>query len=360
MVEKPSNLVGRKRGFTLIELLVVIAIIAVLIALLLPAVQQAREAARRTQCRNNLKQMGLAFHNYHDVYNRFPNGITYVEGPNNPFFGNPKNANYDDPNIHVWPEALLPYLDQGNVYNQINFSQPCIAPMDFSPAGMSAPYAPILGTNQNATYAVVSAFICPTTPRSSNLISNLDYGGIFNSALTGAGILLKGGAMDYSATSAVEGHNTVLPALSGDSGSFRGVLSDEQTTGIKDITDGTSNTTLVMERAGAPQIWHKGKPYSGLSADGGTGTPGGTWNDPYLGANYLSGSTFDGATAGGAGGLCTINCSNERAVGFYSFHPGGTTALLCDGSVRFINENISNVTMVRLITMSGGQSVGDF
>ena len=331
----------------------VIAIIAVLIALLLPAVQQAREAARRTQCKNNLKQYGLAFHNYHDAYSQFPNGITYIEGPNNPFFGNPQNSPTDDPNIQVWTEALLPYLDQTNIYNQINFSQAILAPIDFSPAGITAPYAPILGTNQNATFYAVQAFICPSTPRTDNLVSNLDYGAIYNPALAGAGILIKGGANDYSATSSVEGNGTVLDSLSGETAN-RGVLSDEQTTGIKNITDGTSNTTMVMERAGAPQLYQRGKPVVG------TNTFGGTWNDPFIGANYLSGSTYDGVTAGGAGGLCTINCTNMRSVGFYAFHTGGATALLADGSVRFISENISYVTMARLVSMAGGQVVGPF
>ena len=349
-----KDLRKRARGFTLIELLVVIAIIAVLIALLLPAVRQAREAARRTQCRNNLKQLGLAFQNYHDVYNRFPSGISYVQGPNNPFLGNTTNATYDDPNMHVWTEGILPYLDQVNIYNQINFNIPTLAPMDFSPAGMTAPYAPMTGANQTATFYAIPAYICPTTPRSGNLVSGLDFGALFNSALAGAGILLKGGAFDYPATSAVEGHGTVLTTLSGETGSFRGVLSDEQATSMRDIIDGTSNTTMVMERAGAPQLYRKGKPVAN------TNTPGGTWNDPYIGANYLSGSTYDGVTLGGAGGLCTINCTNQQSVGFYSFHAGGAMAAFADGSVHFLSENISNVTIVRLITFSGGGIVGDY
>src|SRR5262245_60347417 len=103
---------GRRRGFTLIELLVVIAIIAVLIALLLPAVQQAREAARRTQCRNNLKQIGLALHNYHDVFSIFP--------PGNLQIGECCNAD----NEITWAISILPYIEQTNLQNQYNFSRP--------------------------------------------------------------------------------------------------------------------------------------------------------------------------------------------------------------------------------------------
>jgi hypothetical protein len=129
------------------------------------------------------------------------------------------------------------------------------------------------------------------------------------------------------------------------------VLSDEQYIGIKHVTDGTSNTTMVMERAGAPQVFRKGK------AVGGAQTTGGTWNDPYLGAHYLRGSLFDGT---GSSGTCAINCTNEQTRGFYSFHVGSATALLADGSVRSISENISNATMGRLISFAGGQVVGEF
>ena len=259
------SVLRRQRGFTLIELLVVIAIIAILIALLLPAVQQAREAARRTQCKNNLKQLGLAFHNYHDVYNQFPNGITYIQGPNNPFFGNPQNSATDDANVQVWTEGLLPYLDQSAIYNQINFSLAIIGPINIP--GVPPPYSSIGGNNQNVTYFAVPAFVCPSSPRSSNLAS-LDYGAALNPALAGAGVILKGGAMDYSATSSVW---DPIATICGETFN-RGVLSDEQYTGIKHIIDGTSNTTMVMERAGTRKSTAKARwcPESKRPAEPGT------------------------------------------------------------------------------------------
>ncbi len=347
----------RSRGFTLIELLVVIAIIAILIALLLPAVQQAREAARRTQCRNNMKQMGLALHNYHDVYTQFPLGIGYVQGPNNPFFGNPQNSLTDDPNVQVWTTALLPYMDQQNIYHGIDSRVTILAtlpPLDLTVAGAPPPYdyAPQATDpqvdNQLACFHVIPGFICPSTPRASNLIQDADFGAMLNPALAGAGITIKGGAMDYSATSAVGGD---IDNAAGEDFN-RGVLSDEQYIGIRHIVDGTTNTSFVIERAGAPTVYRKGQVVPGIV------TPGGTWNDPYLGASYVRGSLYDGTNVGS--GLCTINCTNERLGGGYSFHSGGTMVLLCDGSARFVGESVDSGVIGRLVSFAGGEITGDF
>ena len=156
-----------RRGFTIIELLVSITIIAILIALLLPAVQVARESSRRSQCLNNLRQMGLAFHNYHSSVNQFPPVYTMAFGPilGAVTAGTPAASGpHDDANTHTYNEFLLPHLDQGTLYNQMNFSAPYYSPVDLSSAGLGTYTA----DNQSVIKTPLSVFSCPATVRTAN------------------------------------------------------------------------------------------------------------------------------------------------------------------------------------------------
>ncbi len=180
------------RGFTLIELLVVIAIIAILIALLLPAVQQAREAARRTQCKNNMRQIGLAFHNYHDTHQRFPQPS---------MIGLSVSTGLVMRSGSSWCTMLLPYIEQANVYAQYNSS---MSPYD--------------AANAAAVQTVIPGFMCPSVPRSSNTFSmavpaglDLDGGGVFPPL--GAPLNMVAGVLDYDTLDGVRsGFNAVAYA----------------------------------------------------------------------------------------------------------------------------------------------------
>ena len=375
----------KKTGFTLIELLVVIAIIAVLIALLLPAVQQAREAARRTQCRNNLHQIGLAFHNYHSSFNAWPRAMTagIVDG------------SHTLVNWQGWAPGLLPSLDQANVYNAYNQSVPF-----FDPA------------NAAAAATVIPAFKCPSSPGAakvtqiydSNILTQIysnPTAGNGNAALTGpytAPITYVGGASDYAAWDKLAGNvwSTYAPGLTPSAsinvGRQEGAIGECTAStfamditnfgggvflkfGIKEVLDGTSNTILLGELAGRDNLYQK------RNNLGNGGTAGSTASTAYLAANWSGGTWADGFnwirtngtdTTGATfqGGPCAVNCTNARIMvsnsrtsggGFYSFHTGGITVLLCDGSARFLNENISNVTLACLLTRARGDSpLGEF
>ncbi|WP_397569205.1 DUF1559 domain-containing protein [Schlesneria sp. T3-172] len=352
MSEKPLR--KRQRGFTLIELLVVIAIIAVLIALLLPAVQQAREAARRTQCKNNLKQIGLAMANYESTYGRFPIPV-FLSLMNSTGYSGALSST-------VWSLAVLPYMDHAatfNLYNQ-NYSA-------FDPV------------NVTAGQTVITGYLCPSTPRSSTKISyeNPYVVGTFSTAPWN---LTSAGAIDYISTIQVQRqfvdivYNTTgsvtLDGWAVGGNAIAGNVLNIPTGGrISDITDGTSNTMMVGELCGrntlyrgARQVVPTSDPESGWQASFGAGA----WVDPFNGQWKLSGRNYDGS---GDRGLCTINCSNahfrsgsptEYSAGLYSWHTGGAQILLCDGSVRFLSQNISGITMVGLVSARGGEIIGEF
>ena len=295
-----SSTNGKRHGFTLVELLVVIAIIAVLIGLLLPAVQKVREAANRLLCSNNLKQLGLALHNFHDTHGRFPPG--QVQGPY------PEAGVYWQTN-HGWAVFILPSIEQKPLADKYHWDLNLSDPL-----------------NQEVVAHPLKIFQCPSAAP-----NRFYFGGPF--ASYGG----KGASGDYAPTWYVD------PVLA--AGDNRGVLAPNCMTKLTDITDGTSNTILLTEDAGRPRQWRAGRPGDDQTIEGGP------WAGFWTGIT-LQGSTFDGTSRPGP---CAVNCSNDHEV--YSFHPGGANAVFADGSVRFLPEGMRINILAALITRAGGEVV---
>jgi prepilin-type N-terminal cleavage/methylation domain-containing protein len=291
-----------RSALTLIELLVVIAIIGVLVALLLPAVQQAREAARRTACSNNLKQIGLALHNYHDAHGRFPPSSTSqidfgVWSPNPTSF-----------HVHSWASLILPLLDQGALYNQVNYNVSALDPVNYAPASQK-----------------IVVYRCPS-------FSGPDY------SQTPAYLDLspKYALRNYASLGSTTVGNLWLTP--------DGVMYARSNTRIGDITDGSSNTIFVVETR---------EPSSAVWIDGGTAA---LASRRYLETNPPS----------YAGPENSINyqpyyVANGQGVdsqyGPSSMHPQGVMHLFGDGGVRFISQNIDSLVYDALTTRAGGEPI---
>jgi prepilin-type N-terminal cleavage/methylation domain-containing protein/prepilin-type processing-associated H-X9-DG protein len=284
---------NQRCGFTLIELLVVIAIIGILIALLLPAVQKVREAASRTSCTNNLKQIGLALHNYHDTNRNFPPSST----------SKPSKR-------HSWVAFVLPYFEQDPLYKRYNFAKNWYAP-----------------SNSKAVASQLTIFQCPSTPTTNRVDSTFTP----NAA-----------CVDYNATRGVSPDLVRVGLVP--STDLKGVLTKNKGTRMGQITDGTSNTIIVAENAGRPLLYNAGNQVPGYVV-------GGPWADE-TGPFYLNGSSADGTVTPGP---CPMNCTNDKEV--YSFHPDGANVLFADGSVHFIRSSITIANMAALITRSGGELI---
>jgi prepilin-type N-terminal cleavage/methylation domain-containing protein/prepilin-type processing-associated H-X9-DG protein len=282
-------------GFTLVELLVVIAIIGVLVGLLLPAAQKIRETAHRVSCSNNLRQIGLALHEYHDTKGALPASTTLT------------------PSNQSWVPFILPFIEQQPIFDQYNFT---------------------LRWNDVAQTAVANplkVFQCPSCPMQDRVDTTY--------------IAPQPACSDYAAVRGVSGL-LVSVGLIPPTADLRGAMIPNARTQLTDITDGTSSTILIGEDAGRPQLWNVGQVVPGIYVNGGG------WADP--GAAFrVNGSSYDGTNA--FVGPCALNCTNNHE--FYSFHTAGANALFADGSVHLLQNDTTIVVMAALATRSGGEVI---
>ncbi|TVS20919.1 MAG: DUF1559 domain-containing protein [Planctomycetaceae bacterium] len=337
--------ISHRRGFTLVELLVVIAIIGVLVALLLPAVQAAREAARRSQCANNIKQIGLALQNYHDTYKTFPPGVIWGPG----------QAPYTLPYHHTWNVMILPFIEQQPLYDSVDKLLPIWG-------------QPVVGTP-------VAALRCPS-----------DTGRFEPSETAGIAVTNYPGSEGYhwhptanfNANDANHwshpNNSNFADRLTG-RGSLNGIFTQTRTHRMAQVTDGTSNTIIVAE---SDSLGYGGGPIRTC----GTGAPrrGQTpvWHSAFVGTAYAgwggneSGQNTvnpDGSARGGVGWFRNHAFTptylaawgpNADWRGPSSYHPGGIQVGFVDGSVSFIGETIDYGTWVKLNAIESGQTMLSF
>jgi prepilin-type N-terminal cleavage/methylation domain-containing protein/prepilin-type processing-associated H-X9-DG protein len=331
-----------KDGFTLIELLVVIAIIAILIALLLPAVQQAREAARRTQCKNNLKQIGLAMHNYHDVAGMFPPGLIYSAATT-------EDRRHAGENFHLNHTAwtlMLPYLDQAPLYNQ------WVPEVASGPASREFEVAGDPSINYPVTQTMLTALLCPSEMfRPAVTYTGGDTFRLVQDAAP-TSYMIAGGVMvednsSYMSTG-VMNSTRVLP--DGRTLRSRGVFGNNASARIEFITDGSSNCIAVGEGVQERHsvnwrpIWGQGRLVGQYGRV-----------DPHADAGHDNNCRFRINAPS--------NCVQGRRPGAWAYssrHVGGAHFLMADGSTHFISENIDWPTFCIINVIASDFPVGEF
>jgi prepilin-type N-terminal cleavage/methylation domain-containing protein len=306
----------RHRGFTLVELLVVIAIIGVLVALLLPAVQAARESARRMQCSNNVRQIGLALHNFHDVNQTLPPGaVDPATAARHAFvkFNIPTNV------IHGWAVFVYPFMEQKTLSDQYRWDK------NWHDV-----------TNQQVYSTFVNGLICPSSPvpkridtKAKAACISTDYG-IMNGLNSPSTTLYPLGLIDG---------NTNMAST--------GVMGVNTTIRFAEITDGLSNTFWVCEDAGRPQLYRSQHLRVGTSRASGASMMDRD-NEFVLHGYNSSGTTTPGP--------CFMNCTNDNEV--YSFHPSGAMLLMGDGAVKFASSTMQFRVFAAMISRGAGESLG--
>ena len=355
--------VSHRRGFTLIELLVVIAIIAVLVALLLPAVQQAREAARRTQCKNNLKQLGLSLHNYADIYGAFPPGrIVNISPTDNRTASANGNATTGNGDCFSAFAQLLPQLDQGVIYSQINFNS-----------------GPDTKPNNNVSIIQPPVFVCPSDSGVKALVQGTGFAGVTNYV------------MNTGTTFAVSPNNPSGLRVTG-------IFYENSMVRLGDISDGTSQTICLSEQvlsnpsdsANSGGNWTGSTPTTGFAlTSGNNNTNVGPELVNYPGdcvsGNKLQLTRGDRLLYGAPGHTMynhvrgpndnQIDCRGglphsprnffwwsrlSHNVAAHSKHIGGVHSLFCDGHVQFISSSIDLSIWQGLGSRSSGEVLGEF
>lgn len=361
-----SNL-GSRTAFTLVELLVVIAIIGILVGLLLPAVQAAREAARRMQCTNNMRQIGLALYNFESARKKLPpSSVQLPNGTVTAGFNAQEMQEYQKVGTpgtlgqnfakQCFLTSVLPFLEQSNVLN--------------SGVGFDQKQDWFIAQNRPAASVKIPTFVCPSNGSSLRQVDTARLSAAERTTYASGGNWSPA-TSDYMAVNRANNRAAVwnaitnnAPAYPGDD-SIKGVLGTNAFTRLSAITDGLSNTVMIAEAAGRPSRWSFGmqvEDYAGGTAAYMNGPWAHSGNDIAVDGSAVTvvggvrtANTL--STVAGIASACSVNCTNQGEI--YAFHTGGANVILGDCSVKFLTANIDLKTLMLVCSRSDGQPIGD-